>query len=186
MAILDGLPKTKAETERTLAIATKVFESGLAKAKLTSGQRRVLDLMKKGLSMADIAGISKEERDACLALGCRQLQVGDLVNAEATLLGLVQIEPSDERAIYALAATYQAQRKYEVAGRLYLQFLALDATNPQGYLRLGECFMGAREPEGARGCFEAAKVLNNKGRKDPSVAVLADQMLALLPVTAAA
>ena len=78
---------------------------------------------------------------------------------------------------HALAATFQAQDAWPTAGKLYVHFLALDATNPDGYLRLGECFLAAREIEEARTCFENARRLAADGHGRPGVLAHAICML---------
>lgn len=185
MSILDGFPKNEQEFNEVLRLASKIVEPAFATAKLNARDSSIFDLLKEGLSFADICQITKEERDALLARGCQQLQVGDVQAAQDTLTMLIQLEPSDERVIYALAATFQAQANYPTAGKLYVQFLSLDATNPDGYLRLGECFLANREQDGARACFETAKILLGRGKGRPDRIAYADRMIKVLEAQAA-
>ena len=180
MSILDGLPTDEQELREALAVATAILEGTLRRRKPTPRQRQTLDLIDKGLSLSDIYGITQAETDAVMAVGCRQMQVGDHAAAMDTFTGLVRLDPTNASAVYALAASCQAQGVYDVAGKIYIQFLALDATNPQGYLRLGECFLANREHEAARSCFEAAKMLTARGKPDPAVVAHADAMIATL------
>lgn len=185
MAILDGLPRDAGEARQTVLLASGLFERELGRRDPSPRLRSVVDLLREGLSFADIYEITAEERDAVLLTACRQLQSGNAEGAKPLLTQLVMLEPTDERAIYALATAHQALGEAVVAGKLYLHAIALDATNPEGYLRLGECFLADREVEGARGCFEAAKVLAAGGPKAAEQTAYADKMLAALPLPAA-
>lgn len=157
-SILDGLPRTQAELQEAHLASAIQFGEIVAQADLTARSRSIIDAMGEGRSLGDVLGITREERDALLVHGFRQLQQGDAAGAQVTLTQLYHIEPMDERVIYALAATYQAQEQYAAAAKLYLCFLAYDATNPQGYLRIAECFLAAREYPEAEAYIEAARV----------------------------
>ncbi|WP_375453309.1 tetratricopeptide repeat protein [uncultured Methylobacterium sp.] len=162
-----------------VATSSTIVEHVLGLATMSPRARSIIDAMKGGLSLADIAKISKEERDALLVQGIRQMQSGDVAGAQNTLTTLHYLEPLDERVIYALATTYQTQGNYAAAGKLYVTFVALDATNPDGYLRLGECFLAATEFDRARACFEVGKgEARDAGRLD--LVAHADRMLALI------
>ncbi|RVU14209.1 tetratricopeptide repeat protein [Methylobacterium oryzihabitans] len=179
MSILDGMPQSDADMKFIVASASTIVETVLGLSAKTPRAQSILEAMREGLSLADILKIPKEERDALLAQGIRQMQVGDVAGAQATLTTLYYLEPLDARAIYALATTYQAQGNYGAAGKLYAGFLALDATNADGYLRLAECFMANRETEQARACFEVGKGEAVSAGQADRVAH-ADRMLALL------
>lgn len=182
MGILDGLPKNAAETREALRWADAVFKRQTARRPFTRAQKRIFDLLNEGLTLATIAGVTRDELDALLAMGGSQLQAGDYEAAQSTLTGLLALDPKEERAHYLLGVCCQAQGAHELAGRCYLKFLAFDATNPQGYLRLGECFIANGEIEGARGCFEQAKLMAARASApNPAVAAHADAMLARLP-----
>jgi tetratricopeptide (TPR) repeat protein len=156
MSILDGMPKDEAELRRAIAFAVPIVEGAVREMKLPERILSVLDELKDGLSLADIMGITKEQRDGLLAHGMRLLQLGEIAKAREVLIPLQQLEPMDERTIYALATSYQLEGNYSIAGKLYVYFLALDATNPEGHLRLGECFLGAKEYDNAEESFDLA------------------------------
>lgn len=179
MSILDGLPTDAAEYRAAMEKVIPRMAQGLEEIGLTKAQRGVLELMSEGLSLADIKGVTKEERDALLAHGLQFLRVGDIAKARDVLIGLYQIEPMDERVIYALGASYQAEGDLARAGKLYVHFLALDATNPEGHLRLGECFLANGEIESAIESFEIARALLAKGKGDPASTGHAEKMLGL-------
>ena len=170
MSILDGMPSTQEELKAAMEFAVPIVNHAVDQMQLTERQQSVLDLMNEGLSLADILGITKEHRDALLAQGCRFLQVGEIQKARDTLVNLYQLEPHDERVIYALGTSFQLEGDFERAGKLYVQFLALDATNPDGFLRLGECFLGAKEYDNAEHSFDQARALAQKAGNARSLA----------------
>lgn len=179
-SILDGLPKSEAEIREIQESSAALVGQYMASAELTPKSREIFERLGGGESLADIMGITKEQRDALLVQGYRQFQGGDIAGAQNTLTQLYHFEPTDERVIYALAATYQAQEKYAEAGKLYVTFLAFDATNPQGYLRIGECFLANREFDDAKAYFEAAKIQAAGTKEAPAVNAHADSMLSVL------
>lgn len=179
MSILDGMPTSEADMKEVVARSSTIVENVLGLAKMSPRAQSIIAAMKEGLSLADIAKISKDERDALLVQGIRQMQSGDVAGAQNSLTMLHYLEPLDERVIYVLATTYQAQENYAAAGKLYVTFIALDATNPDGYLRLGECFLANREFDRARACFEVGKGEAQSAARADLVAH-ADRMLALI------
>ncbi|MNL48429.1 hypothetical protein D3C87_1712880 [compost metagenome] len=68
----------------------------------------------------------------------------------------------------------------ERAAYFYLNFLALDATNPEGYLRLGECLMSAGELEEARASIQTALEFAREGKGRPGNAAQAENLLAIM------
>lgn len=158
MSIIDSPYRSEAEFLAALEIAKPLFEAGLARQDMTPVQRRIVELMRDGFSFADIFDISEEERDTVFAVGRQLLMVGDLARARDVFLTLLEIEPGDARVLYALAGCYQGEGKLSVAAQLYTYFLARDATNPLGYLRLGECFFAAGEFGNACDSFRIALI----------------------------
>lgn len=185
-SILDGLPRTQTELQEAHLASAIVFGESVAEADLTPRSRSIVEAMGQGLSLGDALGISLAERDALLVHGFRQLQQGDAAGAQVTLTQLYHIEPTDERVIYALAATYQTQEQYAAAAKLYLCFLAYDATNPQGYLRIAECFLAVREYPEAEAYIEAARVQAAGTPAQDEVGRHADALSAAIPARPAA
>lgn len=134
---------------------------------LEEGARQLLEATRDGLSLGDVLGVSKEQKQALLDLGCGLAQAGQLEKACDVLLRLVQLDPLEERAIYALGTVCQTRGELHKAAQLYLQFLALDATNPIGYLRLGECLLAAKEFAQARAAILTARDLAEDGKGHP-------------------
>lgn len=181
MSILDGFATSAADARYIAAAAGIVFEEMFDVRSASPRAQSVVALLREGLSLADVFSITKEERAAVLLLACRKLQAGDIAGAKPLLTQLVQLEPTDAGAIYALAVAHQASGDPVLAGKLYVHAIAFDATNPDGYLRLGECLLANREIEAARGCFEGAKVLANAGHGTPAQVAHAERMIATLP-----
>jgi tetratricopeptide (TPR) repeat protein len=177
-SILDGLPGSEQEMRDVFKLAEPIIKTGLEELKLSPKRQSILDLVKEGLSLADIADISKEEREAMLLQGYKFIKQGDLNKAEDWLWGVYQLDQLDDRVIYALAVTIQAKGDFARAAKLFVVFLALDATNAEGYLRLGECFLSAKEYDNAQGCFRVAEAECNRGNGNAQAAAHAKQMLA--------
>ncbi|EEA96502.1 Tetratricopeptide repeat-containing protein [Pseudovibrio denitrificans] len=113
-------------------------------------------LLKQGVSISEMLDLSKEELGAVYEMARRNISVGQVEKAKSLFIMLVQIAPMEEQYTYGLAMTYQIQGDVRMAVKLYLHFISMDATNPQGYLRLGECLMAAKEYQEAGDAFEAA------------------------------
>lgn len=179
MALLDGMPKSREELESFLSTLKPLLEE-IQKTMLTSKEQRdVLELMNKGLSLGDILGIEKKHRDVLLAHVSHLMHAQKYDEALNILTMLHTLEPLDERVIYGLGIIFQIKENYHAASQLYVNFLALDATNPEGYLRLGECFLAAKEKENAESSFKTALSLSKRGYGKPQVQAYAEKMIAL-------
>ena len=174
MSILDGMPSNEDELKAAVEFAAPYLDKAVADS--PARVAGVMELMKEGLSLGDIMGLKKEHRDALLVQAGRLLKAGEVGKARDVLIVLYQIEPLDERTIYMLAMTYQIEGDLTAAGKLYVVFLALDATNPEGHLRLAECFLSAKEFENAEQSFSMAKNFA-KSAGDAACAAYAEKML---------
>ena len=178
MSILDGLPRSAAEAQKILELTGPMVQRVFNSMDLTPKQRSMLDLLNKGFSLADIYGLTQDERDAMFAKGCQLVQAGDIEKARDWLIFLHQLDPLDARIIYVIAVTYQTQGNFSLAAKLYIFFIARDATNPEGYLRLGECLLSARDYGTAADCFQFARTQCERGKGDAVAAEHATKMLA--------
>jgi tetratricopeptide (TPR) repeat protein len=177
MSLIDGMPRSQAELQNMLESAAPMFAQVLDAAGLSPKAKSILDLMAQGLSLADICDITSEERDAMFVRGCRLIQAGDIEKGRGWLTFLHQLEPMDARVIYAIALTYQTEGNIRAAAQCYVHFIARDATNPEGHLRLGECFLSAREYDHAIEHFQIAKHQCELGKGDAAAASHAAKML---------
>lgn len=174
-SILDGMIENEEQLARVLTIADRVAGEIFEELKLNDNE--VMQLVKEGLSPADIFDISKDQLDALFTHGLQMVQSGELQKARDVFFRLVQLEGTDERFIYALATTYQLEGDFHTAGKLYIQFLALDATNAEGYLRLGECFLSNQEYDHAESMFRTAMKEAQRGNGDDKVVGYAEKMM---------
>ncbi len=115
-------------------------------------------------------------RDPLFALACRHIQSGGIEKARDLLLNLYYLEPLDERVIYAIALTYQLKGDFARAAKLYVHFIALDGTNPEGFLRLANA-SSAREYDRAAECFQMAKDFCAKGMGNAAAAAHAEKIV---------
>ena len=117
MSILDGLPTSEAELRQAILIAAPLVNKMFDDLKLPPGAQQALKLMEEGLSIADIAGITKKQRDAILMQGGHLLRLGEIGKARDVFFQLYRIEPTDERTVYALATTYQLEGNFAAAAK---------------------------------------------------------------------
>lgn len=183
MSILDGMFNDEKQIRQTSEYAQNVIKEILPH--LGDDIRDVLEATKDGSSLADVFGIDKEHLAALLDLGCSLLQAGETQKGIDVLVRLNQLDPLDERAYYALGVACQTRGELHKAAHFYLQFLALDATNPMGYLRLGECLLAAREFPEALSALSVAKSLAEDGKGEPGHLEEAERMLAIPELAAA-
>lgn len=158
MSILDSKFKSESELREAARSAPPLFESLLTQPELTPRHRSIIELMREGFTLAEILDIPQKDRDAILGVCIRLLKAGQPARARDILSVLMQIDPQDPRVIYTLAGCYQLEGNLPLAAQLYLLFLARDATNPQGYFRLGECLLAAKEYDKARDSFRIALI----------------------------
>jgi len=173
MSIIDGAVKKPEDVFAAMKDYDSLLERTLDRANPTPMQLEVIKLIKDGFSLADIFDITQEQRDSLFAQACKMMHVGDIKRARAFLIALLEIEPRDWRVVYVLGGTFQAEGKYAAAAKIYLYFISRDATNPEGYLRLGECFLAAREYENAKAMFAGAHVQAEQGYGGPQTAAYA-------------
>ena len=183
MSILEG-PFSDAEAVGgAIDFAVRMLEKLIPK--LDEGSRRIVEMLQGGDTLGDALGITTEQKAALLDLGCRLIHYGKLDDAFAVLLRLVQLDPLEERAVYAIGIIFQLRGEPQKAAQMFLQFLALDATNPAGYLRLGECLLRAGEHAEARRMFLVAREFADEGKGRPGNAEEAARMLDLPEIVAA-
>lgn len=163
MAILDGPTPTADNAIEALKVLGPKFDAWLNSDAVTPRMKSIIDLMSEGLSLAQILDVSKEHLDALFVEATRLIQSGQPAKARDMLTGLYQLDPLASRTLYALGLTYQLEGDHEKAGKIYIQFLALDATNVEGYLRLAECFLATGEPKNAVDTFGTAIALAKAG-----------------------
>ena len=134
--------------------------------------------MAEGASPRAVIGLDADHMEALYTAAHDRLAAGDGDGARELLLTMLRLEPHDERAIYALGASYQIEGDAKRAAELYALFVGLDATNPDGYLRLGECLLTVGERENAAGCFSIAAREAERGSGTPEALAHARRMLA--------
>jgi tetratricopeptide (TPR) repeat protein len=177
MSILDGLPHSAIEVQKALELVEPIVQQFINTLDLSPKQKEILALVKQGHSIADIYGLTQEHRDAMFAKGCQLVQAGEIKKGRDWLTYLHLLDPRDARIIYVIAVTYQSEGNFTLAAKLYILFLALDPTNVEGYLRLGECHLSARDYDTAIACFEFVKDQCALGKGDIPAANHAAVML---------
>ncbi len=184
MSILEGPFSNKQSLTDAAVFANEMIANMLPS--LDEPSRNLIEATKDGSTLGDVLGITKEQKAALLDLGCRLLQVGETDKAVDVLMRLIQLDPLQERAFYALGVACQTRGELNKAAQMYLQFLALDATNPMGYLRLGECLLGAQEYSEAQAALLMAKEFAEEGKGEPGNLQQALKLLAIPEIASAA
>jgi tetratricopeptide (TPR) repeat protein len=164
---------------QSLEVASPLIEDILQKTGLAEEDH--VKLVRAGYSPKQYLGLTDAEMEGLFRLGYQTLQAGDPERAKAVFLKLCQLDPLDARFPYAIAVTVQVQGKFDVAAKLYLIALALDATRVDIYVRLGECLLAAREYDEAREVLAIAMSLSGEG--DEEAKMQAEALLARMPET---
>jgi tetratricopeptide (TPR) repeat protein len=176
MSILDGAYKSKEEFLDGLTVASAIFGEFVKQNDLEDDE--FLNLLQEGLSPSEIFDIPKRHLEALYSYAIQFMANGELQKARDLFTALCQWDYMDERYIYGLATTYQVAGEVKQAAQLYLQFLALDATNAEGYLRLGECLLMASELDEALSAFETAQGEAERGNGNQEAFDYAGRMIA--------
>lgn len=164
MSILNGLYPAQTDMQDIAAISDIYVRDMVAEMPESERIDDILRLTREGLTLADIAGLTKEQLDALLAQGMRFVELGQTQAARDVLQRLNQLDPTDKRAYYVIGTTYQLDGDLARAAHFYMQYIAFDATDPDGYLRLGECLLAAGETENARSALLSAQVFAGEGK----------------------
>lgn len=165
MSILDSHPLLKIDME-SAAESAPLFLDEVMKG-LELEDTPYYKAIKSGATPAAALGLEGRHIEALYQQAYDLLGVGDIAKSRAVLTTLLQLDPGEERGVYALAATYQMEGRFDVAAHLYTTFITMDATNPDGYLRLGECLEAIGETENAVGCYEIALGEAERGNGSP-------------------
>lgn len=143
-------PKAKAVFEAMLGeFFTGLKEQGLVEEGAIAG-------VLSGQTIAQVKGLSRDDLEVLYAHGFSMITAGELEKAQDIFMQLCLIDPLEAKNHYCLGVTRQMLNQFRLAQDDFTRFLAMDATNPEGYLRLGECLVALSKPDAAREAFEAA------------------------------
>lgn len=185
MSILQGLFPDQGDPRDMLAASNEMTAEVLANADLDERTRSIVEHMSQGLPLADVLGLKPEHIEALLTQALQYIQADRFQMARDVLLRVIQLSPLESRSYYLLGTSFQIEGDLRRAAHFYMQFLALDATNPDGYLRLGECLMAAGERDNARDALSAARAFARDGKGRPEAQAQAERLLASLDPAAA-
>ncbi len=173
--IIDMLSKPGAD-EAVQSAMTQAFEA--LKATGVAQDPRVLAAM-DGLTPAQAIGLTREQLQVIYTLGYRKFLAGDYAAAQDVFTYLVGVDPLHTPNIYMAGMVLFAQGHHAVAADMFLMFLALDATNPVGYLRLGDCWLAGGERDRAVEAYKLAVAECANGHGDAQTTDEAKQRLAM-------
>lgn len=134
-------------------------------------------LLYRGVTPADMQGISPEELEAVYAQVCEDLEAERFDAAFDNAALLARLDPGEPRYQYAFAFCLHQLGDHEAAGRHYAQALLMDATNAFYTFRAGECLVAMGHLADAREAFEATVTLSYLNVEYAEVRELAQQQL---------
>ncbi|WP_062012792.1 tetratricopeptide repeat protein [Aureimonas sp. AU4] len=184
MSILDGLFPGQDDPKDFVARASNMVADLMDGVEMDERTKGIADLMGQGLTLRNALGLSTEHMTALLTQGSQLLAAGRHQPARDLALQVMHLDPLEARAPYLMGVSFQTEGDIAKAAHFYLQFLALDATNPDGYLRLGECCMAAGEVDNARDALGAARAFARQGKGRAEAADQAERLLATLDAAA--
>lgn len=172
----DLSPAEKSKLE-TLKMATTMVAEFLAETGLDSDP--IIKEMMEGQTAAQAMGLTRDELEVLYAAGFNQLNAGEFATAREAFTYLCMIDSLEAKNYYCLGMAHQLEGAPEKAAPVFINFLALDATNPHGYLRYGECLMAQGERSEALDAFRVALAEAEKNDRDPAAAAEARAKIAL-------
>ncbi len=136
--------------------------------------------MNAGMTQAQAMGLSREDLDVIYAVAFSKLNAGDAQAAWDGFTYLVMIDPIHAPNYYCLGIACMQLGDWDGAENIMLSFLALDATNPVGYLRLGEIFNKRGDRKRALEAIKLAEAECLAGNGDAVTLAEARSTLALM------
>lgn len=133
-----------------------------------------------GQTIAQAKGLTRDDLEVLYAYGFAFLANRDAERAEEVFLHLCLIDPLQSKNHYCLGVVRQMQERWDMAIDDFARFCALDATNPEGYLRIGECLTAQGDRTQARQMFDVALREAKKGRGPKNAVAQAELALASL------
>lgn len=122
--------------------------------------------MNEGLTQAQSMGLTRDDLNVIYTMGFQKLTGADFKAAEDVFVYLSVIDPLHAPNYYCLGVARQAQGRFDDAEMAIYGFLSMDATNPNGYLRLGECKQSRGDRDGAREAYALAVAECKNGHGD--------------------
>jgi type III secretion system low calcium response chaperone LcrH/SycD len=133
-----------------------------------------------GQTIAQAKGLSRADLEVLYAYGFSFISKGDTRKAEDVFSQLCMIDPLVAKNHYCLGIVRQMTQHWDLAIDDFARFCALDATNPEGYLRIGECLTAKGDRAEARKVFDVALREARKGHGPANAAEQAERALATL------
>lgn len=150
-------PEAQKSLQEGIEMAMKILaEHGLDK---DPSLLAVLD----GQTIAQVKGLTRADLEVLYAFGFNFIVNRDAKRAEEVFTHLCLIDPLQAKNHYCLGIIRQMQERWDTAIDDFARFCALDATNPEGYLRIGECLIAKGDRDEASKMFNVALREARKG-----------------------
>ncbi|WP_294641433.1 tetratricopeptide repeat protein [uncultured Aureimonas sp.] len=180
MTLLNGFFPSATEQPNVLAISGDMTDAAFDEMAKNDRLAPVIEGLRKGLTLADLLDLTPAHIEALMTQAVHLVQAGQFAPARDLLLRAMQLSPLEARSSFVMGMTYQLEGDLPRAAHFYMQFIALDATNPDGYLRLGECLLAAGERDNARDALNAARAFALDGKGRAGALAQAERLLASL------
>ena len=142
-------------------------------------QDPVLQRVMGGETIAQARGLSREDLEIIYGMGFTLITSGELDKAEDVFITLCFMDQLVAKNHYCLGVVRQMKQQWQMACDDFIRFLALDATNPEGYLRIGECKVALGEKDEAKEYFRLALLEAEQGNGPDDAVEQAQAALAL-------
>ncbi|MBQ7608440.1 MAG: SycD/LcrH family type III secretion system chaperone [Desulfovibrionaceae bacterium] len=160
-------------------LKTKVLECAKGFGLPEDHLEEVCQAILGGEPLYTIVGMDRSSIEARYALASQCYQVGKYSDAEPIFRWLCMYEGNAERNWLGLAATLQAEKKYEEAREMYqITALMSGLENPAPFYYSGICFLRENNSEDAVTAFQTVLTLGDSSNREH--AVLIDRAKALL------
>lgn len=179
MGLLDDVTRSVKSFQRNAEAGVKAMPAFFAQNNASPQVAAIAARYASGEPVSVMLGLEKGHRDAIVKQGLQYLQISRLDEAHDWLSFALLADPLDERALYGLGVVAQLRSDVKAAANYFIHFIALDATNPDGLLRLGECLLANRETDAAVSSFKGAIALCEAGYGQPRQLANAQALLAL-------
>lgn len=100
--------------------------------------------------------MKQEDQELLYQAAYEAYTLGNYEEARGIFEGLVMASSLEPRFWFGLASSYQMERKFEKALKVWAAAALVDPTSPYPHLHAAECFIHSDNPQEAKKALEAA------------------------------
>lgn len=136
-------------------------------------EKTAIRMMKEDLSLKEALGFPQEMIEEIYENGYHLFKSGKFKEALPVFNVLRQLEGTDPRFTFAIAACHHQMKNYVDAAGNYILYQTLEPKNPLSYYHLYDCFIKMNQPSLA---FNALQLAEKFAIADPQYAELAGKI----------